>query len=500
MAVKLTGASDESDFGGAAAITAIKAGAYTIPTTAEGEMWIHYTAAVPSRRIPAGAVFDRTADPALIKDAIIFIGTTAAGLRDIRATPMDQNTPGVEVHAMAVEQILLNHHLMRPDYALGVEIVFSAVLGVLVLVLLRRVSPAWTTGVTVAGVAAATAFSWFGFTQSLLLFDPIGPTVVLGLVFVSSMLFRFLQTEDERRWVRTAMAQYLPPSVVEEVARDPSKLKLGGESRELTVMFCDIRGFTSIAEHFRTDPAKLTHLINRVLTPLSQSVLDTKGTIDKYIGDCIMAFWNAPLDDPHHPIHACECALVMQDKLKALNAQLDAEGFYAQNKVRRIAVGIGMNSGPCVVGNMGSDQRFDYSALGDAVNLAARYQNLSGQYGSYIVVGEDTVSRIPDAFAFLEIDFVVVKGRATPARLFALMGPPQARQTPAFQALEAVMQDLFKAIRARDWDAARAAIARGRALDGVDKTIFDTYEQRISTWALQPAPDNWTGAWVAMEK
>jgi adenylate cyclase len=176
-------------------------------------------------------------------------------------------------------------------------------------------------------------------------------------------------------------------------------------------MFCDIRGFTAIAESFRTDPQSLTKLINRVLTPLSQAVLDSGGTIDKYIGDCIMAFWNAPLDDLDHPRHACECAMAMQDKLQTLNHQLDAEGFYQRHKVKRIGVGVGLNSGPCVVGNMGSDMRFDYSALGDAVNLAARYQSLSGHYGSFIVVGEDTQKIIPDAFAYIQIDYVAVKGR-----------------------------------------------------------------------------------------
>jgi adenylate cyclase len=500
IVAKTPGASDEANFGGGSGITKIQVGKTVVPTTADGQIWIHFTKSEPARRVPAFQVFDGTADPALLKDAIVFLGTTAEGLRDIRATPVDSAMAGVEVQVMAVEQMLLGHYLTRPDYAGGIELAFAAFVALFVLLLIQRISPYWIAAVALGGIVLAFGFSWYYYAEHRFLIDPIGPSVVIALVFLTSGLVRFMQTEAERRTVRSAFAQYLPPKVVEEIARDPSKLKLGGTTRDLTIMFCDVRGFTSIAESFRADPQSLTKLINRVLTPLSQSVLDNNGTIDKYIGDCIMAFWNAPLDDPEHAANAALCVLNMQDKLRVLNEQLDAEGFYKQHKVKRIGVGIGLNSGPCVVGNMGSDQRFDYSALGDAVNLSARFQTLSNNYGSYIVVGEDTETLIAERFAFMQIDYVVVKGRATPTKLFALLGGPEAKDQEPFRSLNPILQAMFAAIKARDWDAVRAAIAAGRALDGVDKTIFDTFEQRLKTWAQSPANGDWTGAWIAVDK
>jgi adenylate cyclase len=485
---KTPGASDEANFGSTRGVTKIQVGKSVVPTTEDGQIWIHFTKTEPSRRIPAYQVFDGTTDPALLKDAILFLGTSAEGLRDIRATPVDGAMAGVEVQVMAAEQMLLGHYLYRPDWGQGLELVFAAVIGLIVLILIQRVSPYWIAVIAVGGIAVALGFSWWSYIDQRMLVDPVGPTVIIGLVFATSGIVRFMQTEVERRTVRSAFAQYLPPKVVEEIAKDPSKLKLGGTTRELTVMFCDIRGFTTIAESFRADPQSLTKLINRVLTPLSQSVLDSGGTIDKYIGDCIMAFWNAPLDDPDHPANAARCTMEMQHKLDVLNAQLDAEGFYRQH------------SGPCVVGNMGSDQRFDYSALGDAVNLSARFQTLSSNYGSYIVVGEDTEQLIRDQFTFMPIDYISVKGRATPTNLYALLGGPEAKDGAVYKTVHPILQRVFAAIKARDWDAARAAIADGRAAAGIDKTIFDTYEARIAYWTLQPAPKDWTGAWTAMEK
>jgi adenylate cyclase len=500
IVAKTPGASDEANFGATRGVTKIQVGKTVVPTTEDGQIWIHFTANQPSRRIPAHQVLDGSADPAVMKDAIVFLGTSAEGLRDIRATPVDGAMAGVEVQVMAAEQMLLGHHLARPDWGPGLELIFAALIGLIVLLLIQRVSPYWIAVIALGGIGIAVGYSWWSYLDQRMLVDPVGPTVIIGLVFATSGVVRFMQTEAERRTVRSAFAQYLPPKVVEEIAKDPSKLKLGGTTRDLTVMFCDIRGFTAIAESFRADPQSLTKLINRVLTPLSQSVLDSGGTIDKYIGDCIMAFWNAPLDDPDHPANAARCTLEMQRKLEALNAQLDAEGFYRQHKVKRIGVGIGLNSGPCVVGNMGSDQRFDYSALGDAVNLSARFQTLSSNYGSYVVIGEDTEVLIREAFTLMPIDYVSVKGRANPTNLFALLGGPEAKDGVVYTTVHPVLQRLFAAIKARDWDAARAAIADGRALEGVDKTIFDTYEGRIAYWALQPAPKDWTGAWTAMEK
>jgi adenylate cyclase len=498
--VKMAGGGGELSVGQPQRIVSVKVGPVIIPSTIDGQMWIHFTQDQPSRRIPAWKVLE---DPASLPDlqgAAIFIGTSAAGLLDLRATPRRTDTPGVELHVQALEQMLLGYALGRPDWSDGAELGFAFVLGLLVLLTINRVPVFWIAGVATVAIVFAISVSWWAFTEQQWLLDPVSPSLNIALVFAAASLVKFMRTEAERRTVRSAFAQYLPPDVVNDIAQDPSRLKLGGDTRELSIMFCDIRGFTPIAESFRADPQGLTRLINRVLSPLSRDVLLHRGTIDKYIGDCIMAFWNAPVDVDDHPTHACDCALAMQDSLAALNRELTAEGFYRDHDVSPIAVTVGINTGTCVVGNMGSDLRFDYSALGDAVNLSARIQSFAGNYGFPLVIGEDTVARIADKFAFLELDFLAVKGRATPTYLYALMGHAHVRETQAFQALEATLKRLFKSFRSRDWTEARAAISEGRSLPGAPCEIFDTYEERIQHYLFEPPPPNWDGSWSAREK
>jgi adenylate cyclase len=213
-----------------------------------------------------------------------------------------------------------------------------------------------------------------------------------------------------------------------------------------------------------------------------------------------MAFWNAPLDDPDHPTHGCDCALGMMDSMDALNRELKAEGFFKTHKVKPIEVSIGLNTGTCVVGNMGSELRFDYSALGDAVNVSARIQSFAGNYGFDMVVGEDTEQIVAEKYAFLELDYIAVKGRATPTHIYALMGHAHVRETRKFIQLQEALQKLFAAFRTKDWPAAKEAIEEGRKIAGEHQEIFDTYEERIAHYELEPPPLAWDGAWVAHTK
>ena len=499
--IKTAGAADEAAAGiDPNRMVGVKIGAFEIPSTKDGQMWIHYTNRYNKRSIPAWKILDGTADMSALEGAAVFVGTSAAGLLDLRSTPMRLDAPGVEVHIEAMEQMLTRDFLERPDWGGGVELAFATLLGLIVLLAIARVPVFWIAAVAIAAVAIALGVSWYAFTQWKWLLDPVAPSLNIALVFASASLVKFMRTEAERRTVRSAFAQYLPPDVVESIANDPSQLKLGGATRELSIMFCDIKGFTPIAESFRADPQGLTRLINRALTPLSREVLNHRGTIDKYIGDCVMAFWNAPLDDADHATHACECALAMMDSLIVLNQELTAEGFYKAHKVNPIDVSIGLNTGVCVVGNMGSELRFDYSALGDAVNISARIQSFAGNYGFPIAIGEDTESSVASKFAFLELDYLAVKGRATPTHIYALMGHAHVRETKTFQDLEAVLQALFAAFRSKDWAKAREAIALGRTVQGAPTAIFDTYESRVVHYELEPPPANWDGAWSAKEK
>jgi adenylate cyclase len=499
--IKTAGASDEYD---SAAnpnrVVSVKVGAFEIPSTKDGQMWVHYTNGTAKRGIPAWKVLDGSANLAELEGAAVFIGTSAEGLRDLRSTPIELRAPGVEVHIEAFEQMLLRQFIERPDWGVAVELTFATLLGLFVLLTISRVPVYWIAGVAIVAVVAAIGTSWWAFTEQRWLLDPVAPSLNIALVFAAASLVKFMRTEAERRTVRSAFAQYLPPDVVEQIAADPSMLKLGGDTRELTIMFCDIRGFTPIAESFRSDPQGLTRLINRALTPLSREVLNHHGTIDKYIGDCVMAFWNAPIDDADHARHACECALAMMDSLVVLNNELTAEGFYEAHKVNRIDVSIGLNTGVCVVGNMGSDLRFDYSALGDAVNVSARIQSFAGNYGFPIAIGEDTEEVVAEKFAFLELDYIAVKGRATPTHIYALMGHAHVRETKAFQVLNDALQALFTAFRAQNWAAAKEAIAKGRAIPGAPEEIFELYEDRVAHYELEPPPPGWDGAWSAKEK
>ncbi len=499
LLIKTPGASDEAATG-ANAIVSLRIGDIPVPLNESGELWVHYTKTVPERAIPAWKVLDGSVDKSLLDSAAVFVGTSAPGLQDIRPTPMSPATPGVEVHVQALEQMLLGYSLQRDDTAKGLEFFYAIVLGLLILIAIARVPVVWIGAVAIGGIAAALYLSWYSFTEWHWLLDPIAPSLTVAFVFIVTGLVKFIRTDTERQMVRSAFAQYLPPDVVNEIANDPSKLKLGGATRDLTIMFCDIRGFTPIAESFRDDPQGLTHLINRVLTPLSQEVLNHRGTIDKYIGDCVMAFWNAPLDDPEHATHGCDCALGMMDALDALNRELKSEGFFKTHKVKPIEVSLGLNTGTCVVGNMGSDLRFDYSALGDAVNVSARVQSFAGNYGFDLVVGEDTEVIVAEKYAFLELDYIAVKGRATPTHIYALMGHAHVRETKMFMQLEEALQKLFAAFRTKDWAGARDAIEEGRKIGGDHQEIFDTYEERIEHYEHEPPPLNWDGAWVATSK
>jgi adenylate cyclase len=499
--IKTAGASDEFAAGvDPNRIVSVKVGMFEIPSTIDGQMWVHYTDGKAKRAVPAWRILNGTADVTQLEGAAVFVGTSAAGLLDLRSTPIRVGAPGVEIHIEALEQMLLGKFLQRPDWSPALELGFATLLGLFVLIAIARVPVFWIAGVAILSVAAAIGTSWWAFTAQGWLLDPIAPSLNIAFVFAAASLVKFMRTEAERRTVRNAFAQYLPPDVVEAIAKDPSKLKLGGDTRELSIMFCDIRGFTPIAESFRADPQGLTKLINRALTPLSREVLNHRGTIDKYIGDCVMAFWNAPLDDPDHATHACECALAMMDSLVVLNRELTAEGFYKSHKVNPIDVSIGVNTGVCVVGNMGSDLRFDYSALGDSVNVSARIQSFAGNYGFPILIGEDTEVVVAEKFAFLEVDYIAVKGRATPTHIYALMGHAHVRETHAFQQLNDALQDIFRAFRSRDWALARLAIENGRKIAPERQAIFDTYALRIAHFEHEPPPADWDGAWSAKEK
>ena len=497
--VKSSGASGETAYGEQTGVNHIKIGAIEVPTDGAGRIWLHETGSIPERRIPAWRLFSDDFDPAEIEGQIVFVGTSAAGLFDLRTTPLAPVIPGVEIHIQAVEQILLGHFLERPDWATGVEIVYLLALGLVLIFLIPRFGAFWVAILGGVSVAAVVGGSWFLYAERLWLLDPVLPSVSALAIYLVGSLINFLKTEAERRQVRGAFSRYMSPALVEQLARNPDRLVLDGELRDMTLLFADIRGFTTISEQFKGDPKGLTKLINQFLTPMTNIILERSGTIDKYMGDCIMAFWNAPLDDEEHAANACDSALAMFTALEEVNSNIKADCEADGRDYHRLNIGIGLNSGPVYVGNMGSEQRFDYSVLGDAVNLAARLEGQSKNYGFGIVIGEETSTRAAD-YAVLELDLIAVKGKKEAVHIFSLLGAKERKEDPAFQNLAGHHAVMLAAYRQQDWQTAREELAQCRALDGSLGELYDLYEERLGNYEANPPGPEWDGVYVATSK
>ena len=349
---------------------------------------------------------------------------------------------------------------------------------------------------TIAGLLLS---GWLAYRYADLLFDPLYPALALIVMVGVATFHIYRRVELQRGEIRGAFGRYVAPSVVERLIANPERLELGGEVREISLMFCDVRNFTSISETMSA--SELTTFINELLTPLSETILDHRGTIDKYIGDSIMAFWNAPLDEPDHAQLAGRAALGMAARIPELNRHWQERASAAGQSFAPIRIGIGINTGNCCVGNLGSTQRFDYSAIGDEVNLAARLEGLSKIYGVTIIMSERTVEQLKD-IRVLELDVVRVKGRAQPTRIYTsldLAGGAKADDLAALQT------EFLAAYRRQDWDSAQSVMERTLALlRALGSTELDSYyalfASRIAAYRADPPPADWDGAFTALEK
>jgi adenylate cyclase len=474
-----------------------------VPTDRNGRVWVYFAKYDPNRYVSAqGILAGDTINPALaakLAGRLILIGTSAAGLKDVIATPLEGRVPGVDVHANVLETILTEQYLSRPPEAKGWEIIVTFAVGVLIILLLPLVGPTWTFPVFLAVAGGMIGASAYLFADLRILADSTFPVAATFVTYVGLTYANYRREAAEKRQVRSAFGQYLSPALVEQLADHPEQLVLGGETREMTFLFCDVRGFTAISEQFKHDPQSLTRLINRFLTPMTDEILRRGGTIDKYMGDCIMAFWNAPLDDPQHARNACDSALAMVASLTALNTALETEAKADNRPYMPINVGVGLNTGECVVGNMGSDQHFDYSVLGDAVNLASRLEGQSKTYGVDIVAGEDTRRQCPDD-AWLELDRIAVKGKTEAVTVYGLLGNAETAETDSFQALRDATDKMLNHYRAQNWDAAEQAANACAALDGAPAGLYALYKERIAHFRAAPPAADWDGVFVAEEK
>ncbi|MDX1400605.1 MAG: adenylate/guanylate cyclase domain-containing protein, partial [Kiloniellales bacterium] len=434
-----------------AGISSIGLAGIDIPTDRQGRMWVNYAVDDPSMYVSAKDILEGEANAELVKGRMAFVGTSAAGLRDLKSTPLDAALPGVAVHAQVLESFLTKDFLRRPHYALGAELVMLALVGGLMILLVPIFGARLTllSGALVAVLFAAG--SWVFFVQKGVLIDVFFPLLSALVLYTFLILVSYFREEAKRRQIRSAFDQYLSPELVDELAERPEKLVLGGETKELSVLFGDVRGFTSISENYRDDPQGLTSLLNRLLTPLSDAIMRNKGTIDKYMGDAIMAFWNAPIDTRDHARRACLAAMEMLDGVSELNDELGREAAENGMPFQPIKVGIGVNTGSCVVGNLGSLRRFDYSVIGDSVNVASRLEGLCKLYRVPLLISETTAAELDEKFATLEIDRVRVVGKEEPIKIFALAGRSKTRDDPEFQAAGSCLEKFFEAYKEQRW-------------------------------------------------
>ena len=485
-----------------AGITSIGIRGVQIPTDRFGQIWIHYARNDPSLYVPVINVLERNVAPEMIAGKLVLIGTSAVGLNDIKTTPVSRAMPGVEIHAQILESALTGELISQPLYGIAVEFAAALVFGLLVIVIAPMFGPVTLVALGAAFATVLIGTSAYFYSQHRLLIDFTYPLLSTTSIYLTLIFSSFVREQAQRRQIRSAFGQYLSPALVEQLAQSPEKLVLGGEEREMTIMFSDVRGFTTISEAYKRDPQGLTRLMNRFLTPLTNAILARKGTIDKYMGDAIMAFWNAPLEDKEHQINACNAAIDMLERIDELNKIRELEAKESGHAFIPLNVGVGLNTGTCVVGNMGSDLRFDYSVLGDSVNLASRLEGQSKEYGFPIIVGSATALAVKDKFAILELDFIMVKGKKEPEVIYAIAGREDTAQSGTFQRLRNLTIEMLACYRARDWEGALAAIARGRKTDDAHslELLFNLYEARIRNFQENPPPEGWNGAFALLTK
>jgi adenylate cyclase len=420
-------------------ITAVQLGARLFPTDEYGRALIHYRG--PARSFPTYSVSDILAgriDAELLHDKIVLVGATAQGLGDVRVTPYSV-FPGVEIRANTIQNLLDNDFIRRPGWMFVFDVLLMLTLGGLLVFLLPRLGLRLSSVLTAALAIGYLLLAVVEFNVQHIWINVAYPALLVLLMFISSMLVHYFTAEREKRQIKHAFQHYVPAAVVDQAIRTIDSLGLGGDKRELTVLFSDIRGFTGIAESL--PPEKLVQLLNEYLTRMTDQVFRHEGLLDKYIGDAIMAVYGAPLPQPDHARRACHTAVDMLRALRALQADWRDKGLPA------LDLGIGINTGPMVVGNMGSQNRFDYTVIGDAVNLGARIESLNKQYGTHILLSEFTYSQVKDAFPHLrEIDVTTVRGRNEPVRIYELM---LAEHYPHMDWLEEFVRayELFRANR-----------------------------------------------------
>jgi adenylate cyclase len=497
--IKSSNASGETAFGAHTGMVALRNGDFAAAIGPRGDFRIHFAGDDPRIRAPAWKLFEPGFDASTFAGNIVFIGVSAELGFDIVATPLSPGgSPGVLQHAQIVGQVLSGDALTRPDWAPGGEFLYTVALSMLLAIALPFLSTLGGAVVGLVTAAASLAGSWWAFSRHGLLLDPIMPSISTAAVYVFGVLALFARKQSEAREIRNIFSLYVAPAVVGKLIADPGLVRLGGEERRVTVMFSDLRGFTTLSEG--KSATELTRFLNDYLTPMTDCVLSRLGTVDKYIGDAIMAFWNAPVDDQRHAANAVDTALAMRTALGPLNAQWALEAQAAGRPFQPVKFGIGLNTGLACVGNLGSRAKFNYSLIGDEVNVASRLESASKQFGVDIVASEATRAEAA-GFAWLEIDAVVFKNKTRAVGVYALAGDEAYAASAEFQSLAAGHERMMALYRRRDFAAAGelAQELGARAADPL-KGLYGFHVRRFAKLEASAPQESWEPVLALDEK
>jgi len=466
-------------------INGLQIGSLQVPSREDGAMALNYYGPAHSfRTVSAADVIKKRLKPDALKGALAFVGATEIGIYDIRPTPFDATQPGVELHATVAANALERRFLKYDGVTQMQELLCVILLPVLLGVVLAFMPGTFAGLAAFAGaVGLFSLINYLAFTLGLRDMTVIYPMLGLGLTYLGSESWRNLVVEKKGRQLKKAFSNYVSPDLVREIEKNPDKLVLGGEQREISILFSDIRGFTTVSESL--SPPELVKLLNEYLSPMTRIVLEEKGTLDKFIGDAVMAIFNAPLDLPEHADHACKTAVRMMDELQKLNVGFAARGMHT------LDIGVGINTGPAVVGNMGADIRFDYTAIGDSVNLASRLEGLNKYYGSHILVSEDTHSQVKNSeFVFREVDRVRVKGKHLPIVMYELM-ITNLELLPLFE-------EGLEKYRSKQFEQAQQIF--NQLVTDYNDGPSRLYQSRCTEYLETAPPTDWDGVYTAKSK
>lgn len=471
-------------------VDSINIGNRIIPTDERGRLLINFRG--PQKTFPHYSfsdVVDGLVPKDSLKDKIVLVGATATGIYDMRVTPFGGTFPGIEIHANIIDNIIQGDFIHRPDWIVVFDILAILLLGAFLSIVIPKIRPVYTAMFTLTLIGFYIIANNYIFNNWNIWLTEIYPIFTILIVSTGVTTFQFMTEEREKRKIGKAFSHYVSPSLVNEIIKDPKKLVLGGEEKRLSVLFSDIRGFTTISEGLK--PQVLVKLMNDYLTPMTDIVLNNGGTIDKYMGDAIMAFWGAPIWQEDHQIRACRTALEMLKKLSELQTVWEKEG------IPKLDIGVGISTGRVTVGNMGSSTRFDYTVIGDTVNLGSRLEGLNKEYGTHIILPKYTYEDVKAEFISRELDMVKVKGKDIPIKIYELMG--EKTDSDNLKKAADMFEAGLKLYREKKWEEAEGYfydVMRFKPDDGPSKVFLS----RIETLREEDLPPDWDGVFVMKKK